>query len=97
MLLKEEIAQMSQAVVTLPACIQGFCQNKAKEQRDIPQHIGQQGLFLCLSYQVPVKDTPHLAQTLQTHARLKSSLNYPACSADKVGNVITIDLQSFVL
>lgn len=58
--------------------------------------MGQQGRFLCLSYHVPVKDTPHLAQTLQTNTRLKF-LNYPEYFDDKVWNVITIDLQSFVL
>lgn len=77
--------------------IHGGSENKAKEERHIPQHIGQQGRFLCLSYQVPVKDTPHLAQTLQTNTRLKSSLNHPQRLADKVCNAMTIDSQSFVL
>lgn len=42
--------------------------------------------------------TRHIWHTPCRHTQqLKSSLHYPKCSADKVWNVATIDLQSFVL
>lgn len=62
-----DVRYISDAVLPLTYNSTLLCTN-------VPQQEGQQGLFLCLSYHVPVKEMPHLAQILQTHMMTPPSL-----------------------
>lgn len=64
-----DIRYISDAVLPLTYNSTHLCTN-------VPQQEGQQGLFLCLSYHVPVKEMPHLAQILQTHTMTPPTSSY---------------------
>lgn len=89
-----DIRYRSDAVLSLTYNYTHLCTN-------VPQQEGQQGLFLCLSYHVPVKEMPHLAQILQTHMmtpppNLKLSREADTCNDGVMLHVVT-DSQYAVL
>lgn len=98
MMLEEEGAQLSQAVVTLLSL--SFKDSLRIMQKNSVTYPSTEDsrAFSSVCRTTFLWRTRHIWHTPWRQTRdLKSSLYHPECSTDKVWNVATIDLQSFIL